>query len=73
MFTVMATIPIAMFMGVYMRHIRPGRIAISRRFSCNLAVSGFLAQLYESDQCGVWCCHSCAFAQAHIAFQIAHA
>ena len=26
MFTVMATIPIAMFMGVYMRYIRPGRI-----------------------------------------------
>ncbi|MDG9922225.1 MULTISPECIES: carbon starvation CstA family protein [unclassified Pseudomonas] len=26
MFTVMATIPIAMFMGVYMRFIRPGRI-----------------------------------------------
>ena len=26
MFTVMATLPIAMFMGVYMRHIRPGRI-----------------------------------------------
>ena len=26
MFTVMATIPIAMFMGIYMRHIRPGRI-----------------------------------------------
>ena len=25
-FTVMATIPIAMFMGVYMRYIRPGRI-----------------------------------------------
>ncbi|MCX4064872.1 carbon starvation protein A [Pseudomonas sp. S1Bt30] len=25
-FTVMATIPIAMFMGIYMRHIRPGRI-----------------------------------------------
>ena len=26
MFTVMATIPIAMFMGIYMRYIRPGRI-----------------------------------------------
>ena len=26
MFTVMATLPIAMFMGVYMRYIRPGRI-----------------------------------------------
>ncbi len=26
MFTVMATIPIAMFMGVYMRYIRPGKI-----------------------------------------------
>jgi carbon starvation protein len=26
MFTVLATIPIAMFMGVYMRYIRPGRI-----------------------------------------------
>ena len=26
MFTVMATIPIAVFMGVYMRYIRPGRI-----------------------------------------------
>ncbi|WP_455232473.1 carbon starvation CstA family protein [Geopseudomonas aromaticivorans] len=26
MFTVMATIPIAMFMGVYMRYLRPGRI-----------------------------------------------
>jgi carbon starvation protein CstA len=26
MFTVIATIPIAMFMGVYMRYIRPGRI-----------------------------------------------
>ncbi|WP_448144161.1 carbon starvation CstA family protein [Pseudomonas silesiensis] len=26
MFTVMATIPIAMFMGLYMRYIRPGRI-----------------------------------------------
>ncbi|WP_085729394.1 carbon starvation CstA family protein [Pseudomonas sp. R37(2017)] len=26
MFTVMATVPIAMFMGVYMRYIRPGRI-----------------------------------------------
>ncbi|MDR3004461.1 MAG: carbon starvation protein A [Acidovorax sp.] len=26
MFTVMATIPIALFMGVYMRYIRPGRI-----------------------------------------------
>ncbi|MDH0647033.1 carbon starvation protein A [Pseudomonas sp. GD03858] len=26
MFTVMATIPIAMFMGIYMRFIRPGRI-----------------------------------------------
>jgi carbon starvation protein CstA len=26
MFTVMATIPLAMFMGVYMRYIRPGRI-----------------------------------------------
>lgn len=26
MFTVMSTIPIAMFMGVYMRYIRPGRI-----------------------------------------------
>ncbi len=26
MFTVMATIPIAVFMGVYMRHLRPGRI-----------------------------------------------
>lgn len=26
MFTVMATIPVAMFMGVYMRYIRPGRI-----------------------------------------------
>ncbi|WP_315972433.1 carbon starvation CstA family protein, partial [Pseudomonas lini] len=25
-FTVMATIPIAMFMGIYMRYIRPGRI-----------------------------------------------
>jgi carbon starvation protein len=26
MFTVLATIPIAMFMGVYMRYVRPGRI-----------------------------------------------
>jgi len=26
MFTVMATIPVAMFMGIYMRYIRPGRI-----------------------------------------------
>ncbi|MGV8919064.1 MAG: carbon starvation CstA family protein [Pseudomonas sp.] len=26
MFTVLATIPVAMFMGVYMRYIRPGRI-----------------------------------------------
>ncbi|MES2819464.1 MAG: carbon starvation CstA family protein [Pseudomonadota bacterium] len=26
MFTVMATIPIAMFMGIYMRYLRPGRI-----------------------------------------------
>ena len=26
MFTVMATIPIAMFMGIYMRYVRPGRI-----------------------------------------------
>ncbi|MDP3846248.1 MAG: carbon starvation CstA family protein [Pseudomonas sp.] len=26
MFTVMATIPLAMFMGIYMRYIRPGRI-----------------------------------------------
>ncbi|HSD16113.1 MAG TPA: carbon starvation CstA family protein [Thermomonas sp.] len=26
MFTVMATLPIAMFMGVYMRYLRPGRI-----------------------------------------------
>ncbi|MGV8864187.1 MAG: carbon starvation CstA family protein [Pseudomonas sp.] len=26
MFTVLATIPIAMFMGIYMRYIRPGRI-----------------------------------------------
>ncbi|WP_043234829.1 carbon starvation CstA family protein, partial [Pseudomonas aeruginosa] len=26
MFTVLATIPIALFMGVYMRFIRPGRI-----------------------------------------------
>ena len=26
MFTVMATLPIAMFMGIYMRYIRPGRI-----------------------------------------------
>ncbi|MGY2398897.1 carbon starvation CstA family protein [Pseudomonas sp. SDO5271_S396] len=26
MFTVMATVPLAMFMGVYMRYIRPGRI-----------------------------------------------
>ncbi len=26
LFTVMATIPIAMFMGIYMRYIRPGRI-----------------------------------------------
>jgi carbon starvation protein len=27
MFTVAATIPIAMFMGIYSRYLRPGRIA----------------------------------------------
>ncbi len=39
MFTVMATIPIAIFMGVYMRYLRPGKIG-------EISVIGILALLF---------------------------
>ncbi|WP_339560423.1 carbon starvation CstA family protein [Pseudomonas sp. EA_65y_Pfl1_P113] len=41
-FTVMATIPIAMFMGIYMRYIRPGRIG-------EISIIGVLLLL-----CSIW-------------------
>lgn len=39
MFTVMSTIPIAVFMGVYMRYIRPGRIGEISLMSVTLLLS----------------------------------
>lgn len=53
MFTVMATIPIAMFMGVYMRYIRPGRIGeISLIGVVLLLLSIWLGGLVAADP--VW-------------------
>jgi len=53
MFTVMATIPIAMFMGIYMRYIRPGRIGeISLIGVVLLLLSIWLGGLVAADP--VW-------------------
>ena len=53
MFTVMATIPIAMFMGFYMRYIRPGRIGeISLIGVVLLLLSIWLGGLVAADP--VW-------------------
>ncbi len=46
-FSIAATIPIALFMGVYMRFIRPGRIA-------EVSIIGFVFN--DAGNCVWWTC-----------------
>lgn len=49
MFTIAATIPIALFMGVYMRYIRPGRVTEASVIGLVLLVVSLIAGQYVAE------------------------
>lgn len=53
MFTVSATIPIALFMGVYTRYIRPGRIGEVSLIGFGLLILAILCGQYVQDHTGL--------------------
>jgi len=49
MFTIAATIPIAIFMGIYMRYIRPGRVGETSLIGFVLLIASIIAGQYVAE------------------------